>query len=132
MDPAMMGQMLQNPMVQHMMQNLAQNPAMMQQMIQSNPMLQQMTQNNPMAAQMLSNPQMMQSAMQMMSNPQMMQALGGMGGLPSVSPNALGDDATGGAQPTAMPGANAALGGGAGGMNPMAAMMQDPAMMQAA
>merc|ERR1719262_1829218 len=101
-----------------MMQNLMQNPAMMQQMIQSHPMLQQMTQNNPMMAQMLSNPQVIQNAMQMMSNPQMMQALGAMGGVQ---------------QPTMPPApANASVGGGAGGVNPMAGMMQDPAMMQAA
>merc|ERR1719262_1683974 len=80
MDPAMIGQMMQNPMMQQMMQQMMQNPAMLQQLIQSNPMLQQMTQNDPMMAQMISNPQMMQASMQMMSNPQMMQAIGGMHG----------------------------------------------------
>jgi ubiquilin len=116
MDPAMMSQMMQNPMVQQMMQNLMQDPAMLQQMIQSNPMLQQMTQNNPMMAQMISNPQFMQSAMQMVSNPQIMQAMGGM-----QAPALEG----GGQQPVVPPVV------GEGGMNPMAAMMQDPGMMQA-
>merc|ERR1719146_641668 len=103
------------------MQQMTQNPEMLQQIIQSNPMLQQMSQNNPMMAQMLSNPQMLQASMQMMSNPQMMQAIGGMHGLPAGAPNpALANDDAGAAQP---PGA------GAGGVNPMAAMMQDPAMM---
>merc|ERR1740122_791512 len=73
MDPAMIGQMMQNPVLQ--------------QMIQSNPMLQQMSQQNPMMAQMMSNPAVLQGAMQMMQNPQMMQALGGtpgaMRGLPA-------------------------------------------------
>merc|ERR1719326_1179460 len=115
MDPQQIGQMLQNPMVQQMMQNITQNPAMLQQMIQSNPMLQQMTQNNPMMAQMMSNPESLQAAMQMMQNPQMMQALGGMRSL--TSGNAEGTQ-----QPTGM----------GGGANPMAAMMQGPAMMQAA
>merc|ERR1740123_1803182 len=127
MDPAMIGQMMQNPMMQQMMNNMLQNPAMLQQMIQSNPMLQQMSQQNPMMAQMMSNPEVLQGAMQMMQNPQMMQmlqnpqmmqALGGtpgaMRGLPA---------------PTATPPAEDA--GALAPANPMAAMMQDPAMMQA-
>merc|ERR1740123_2699358 len=119
--------MMQNPMMQQMMNNMRQNPAMLQQMIQSNPMLQQMSQQNPMMAQMMSNPAVLQGAMQMMQNPQMMQmlqnpqmmqALGGtpgaMRGLPA---------------PTATPPAEDA--GALAPANPMAAMMQDPAMMQA-
>merc|ERR1719310_1034240 len=73
-----------------------------------------MTHNNPMMAQMIQDPQFMQMAMQMMQNPQMMQALGGMRSL--TSGNTEGTQ-----QPTGM----------GGGANPMAAMMQDPAMMQA-
>merc|ERR1719262_642404 len=71
MDPAMMSQMLQNPMVQSMMQNISSNPQMLQQMIQSNPMLQNMAQQNPMLQQVLNNPQMLQTMM----NPQVMQAM---------------------------------------------------------
>merc|ERR1719238_1460054 len=64
--------------------------------------------------------------MQMMQNPQMMQALGGMRSL--TSGNAEGTQ-----QPTMPPAAtNTGMGGGVGDANPMAAMMQDPAMMQAA
>merc|ERR1719181_1446043 len=74
MDPAMMSQMLQNPMVQSMMQNLASNPQMLQTMIQNNPMLQNMAQQNPMLQTMLSNPQMLQAMM----NPQMLQLVAQM------------------------------------------------------
>merc|ERR1719272_1276986 len=122
-----------------MMQNLMQNPAMMQQMMQSNPMLQQMTQNNPMLAQMMSNPEMMRGAMQMMSNPQMMQSLGGMEGMRGLQAGnplaALMGGAAEGVEQHTPPSvaANAGPAGGAAGVvNPMAAMMQDPAMMQAA
>merc|ERR1719197_2278290 len=73
-DPAMMSQMLQNPMVQSMMQNLASNPQMLQTMIQNNPMLQNMAQQNPMLQSMLSNPQMLQAMM----NPQMLQMVAQM------------------------------------------------------
>jgi len=120
-NPAMMGQLMQNPMMQQMLQNVMQNPAMLQQMIQSNPMLQQMTQSNPMMAQMMSDPQFLQMSMQMMSNPQMMQALGGMQGVPGANPSPA---LMGGVTPSAPV-------AGTGGTNPMASMMQDPAMMQA-
>merc|ERR1740122_463910 len=122
MDPAMIGQMMQNPVMQQMMNNMFQNPAMLQQMIQSNPMLQQMSQQNPMMAQMMSNPAVLQGAMQMMQNPQMiqmlqnpqmMQALGGtpgaMRGLPAPTATPPAGDAGAPAVPPA---------------NPMAAMMQ--------
>merc|ERR1740129_1064425 len=98
-------------------------------MIQSNPMLQQMSQQNPMMAQMMSNPAVLQGAMQMMQNPQMMQMLqnpqmmqvlggtpGAMRGLPAPTATPPAGDAGALAVPPA---------------NPMAAMMQDPAMRQA-
>merc|ERR1712048_999680 len=66
-----MTQMLQNPMVQQMGQNMSQNPEMLRAMIQSNPMMQQMAQNNPMLQQVLSNPQLLQT----MLNPQMLQSV---------------------------------------------------------
>ncbi|CAJ1420066.1 unnamed protein product [Effrenium voratum] len=109
-DPAMMAQLFQNPMVQQMIQNITQNPALMQQMIQSNPMLQQMAQNNPMMQQMLTNPQLLQAVL----NPQMLQAMGagggmgGMGGMPALggfgAPGATPGAGAPGAAPTA-PGA---------------------------
>merc|ERR1711907_112432 len=92
----------------------------------SNPMLQQMTQSNPMGAQMMSDPQFLQMSMQMMSNPQMMQALGSMQGLPGVNPNT---------SPTGVgetPSAPTGTGVTTPATNPIAAMMQDPAMLQAA
>merc|ERR1740122_437880 len=92
-------------------------------------MLQQMSQQNPMMAQMMSNPAVLQGAMQMMQNPQMMQMLqnpqmmqvlggtpGAMRGLPAPTATPPAGDAGAPAVPPA---------------NPMAAMMQDPAMMQA-
>merc|ERR1711907_480805 len=101
------------------------NPAMIGQLMQ-NPMMQQMTQSNPMMAQMMSDPQFLQMSMQMMSNPQMMQALGSMQGLPGVNPNT---SPTGvGETPSAPTGTGVATPA----TNPMAAMMQDPAMLQAA
>merc|ERR1719210_3163781 len=120
MDPAMLGQMLQNPMIQQMTRNLAQNPQLLQQMIQSNPMLQQMTQNNPMMAQMFSNPQIMQNALQLMSNPEMHPQI--THAMTADAPNpTLANGTVGGAQQTTMPlaAANAGLGAN-GGMNPMA------------
>merc|ERR1740123_2301572 len=119
--------MMQNPMMQQMMNNMFQNPAMLQQMIQSNPMLQQMSQQNPMMAQMMSNPAVLQGAMQMMQNPQMMQMLQNpqmmqaLGGTPGALRGLPAPTAT---PPTEDAGALAPA-------NPMAAMMQDPAMMQA-
>jgi ubiquilin len=122
MDPAMMSQMLQNPMVQSMMQNIASNPQMLQTMIQSNPMLQNMAQQNPMLQMVLSNPQMLQTmlnpqTLQMVAQMRQMQGMGAPGALPQT-PAATGipSPATdGAANPGALP-------------NPMF----DPAMMQAA
>jgi len=115
MDPAMIQQMLQNPMIQQMMQNLSQNPQMLQQMIQNNPMLQQMAQRDPMFAQMVQNPQMMQA----MFNPQMLQAITQMQtAMQGAAPPAGGVPAPGATTPAAVP------------PNPMGGM--DPAMMQAA
>jgi ubiquilin len=71
MDPASLMQMLNNPMIQQMMQNLTQNPQMLQQMIQNNPMLQTMAQQDPVFAQMMHNPQVMQQ----MLNPETLQAI---------------------------------------------------------
>jgi len=70
MNPQVISGMLQNPMVQQMMSEIAQNPQIIQEMIQGNPMLQGMVANNPMASAMLSNPQMLSQMM----NPQTIQA----------------------------------------------------------
>lgn len=83
-------QMLENPAMNQMMNNLMSDPATMQSVLQSNPMLQQMTQANPQIAQMLSNPEMMRtmmnpnnlrSMMQMQNN---MQSMGMGGGFPGM------------------------------------------------
>lgn len=54
-------QMLENPIMQQMMQQMMSNPDNMRQMMQSNPMLQQMAQTNPQAAAMFENPEMVRS-----------------------------------------------------------------------
>ena len=75
--------MLDNPMMQQAMQQMASNPEMLQTMVNSNPMLRQMMDSNPMLRDMMSNP----AVMQQMMNPQsmrtmmnMQQAMGGAGG----------------------------------------------------
>mmetsp|Transcript_5235 Transcript_5235/g.9973 ORF Transcript_5235/g.9973 Transcript_5235/m.9973 type:complete len:589 (-) Transcript_5235:76-1842(-) len=54
-------QMLENPMVNQMMNNLMSDPATMQLMMQSNPMLRQLSETNPQIAQMMSNPEFMRT-----------------------------------------------------------------------
>merc|ERR1719183_2931557 len=123
MDPAMMSQMLQNPMAQSMMQNLSQNPQMLQSMIQNNPMLQNMAQQNPMLQSMLSNPQMLQAMM----NPQTLQMIAQMRQLMPASgaPGAMSQTPT--ATGTPAFGTDTAASPGGAPPNPMF----DPAMMQA-
>mmetsp|Transcript_20949 Transcript_20949/g.43725 ORF Transcript_20949/g.43725 Transcript_20949/m.43725 type:complete len:507 (+) Transcript_20949:24-1544(+) len=72
--------MLDNPMMQQAMQQMAANPQMMQAAISSNPMLQQMMDSNPMLRNMMNNP----AVLQQMMNPDtvrammnMQQAMGG-------------------------------------------------------
>jgi ubiquilin len=91
MDPAMLEQMLSNPMYRSMMDAMAQNPQMMEGIIRSNPMLAQMVDSNPMLRQQLSDPNFMRA----MFDPNTMQAIlqlqrsgllpqmgaGGMGGM---------------------------------------------------
>jgi len=72
-NPNMM-QMLNNPYIQQMMDQLLQDPNMLQAITQSNPYLQQMSQNNPAAAAMLQNPEVMRATMsQFQQNPNMLQ-----------------------------------------------------------
>jgi len=54
-------QMLENPMMNQMMNNLMSNPEMMQNIMNSNPMLRQLRETNPQVAAMMSNPDMMRS-----------------------------------------------------------------------
>ena len=64
-NPEMMQQLMQNPMMRQMMNQMMENPQLMQTMIQGNPMFNQMAGQNPMIAQMLQNPEMMRLSMNM-------------------------------------------------------------------
>merc|ERR1712038_484833 len=75
-------QMLENPMIQQMMNQMMSNPAMMQSMMESNPMLRQMRESNPEIAAMMSNPEMIRSMMNpdnLRAMAQMQNAFGSMG-----------------------------------------------------
>lgn len=70
----MMSQMLNNPYIQTMMDQLLQDPNILQAMTQSNPYLQQISQSNPAAAALLQNPQIMRETMlQFQRNPNLLQ-----------------------------------------------------------
>lgn len=95
MDPQMLGQMMQDPMVQNMMTTMLSNPQFMQQAIDSNPMLRQMIQNNPGMRETLSNPEFLrrlsdpntiQAMLQMQGAMQQMQRLNEAGGTAAVNP----------------------------------------------
>merc|ERR1719335_2173356 len=85
MDPAMMSQMLQNPMVQSMMQNLASNPQMLQAMM---------------------NPQMLQMVAQMRQSMPGLGAPGAMSQMPTATgapaPGTTSEASPGGALPSPM------------------------------
>merc|ERR1719502_1128832 len=59
MDPAQTLEMMQNPMVQQMMQQMFSDPQMMENVANSNPMLRQLMDANPHTRAMLQNPQFM-------------------------------------------------------------------------
>lgn len=92
--PAGIGVLMQNPMVQQMMQQMASNPDLMRQAIEQNPMAQEMMRNNPQARAMLENPQLMQQLLQpdnmqrMMQMQQIMGGLGGAGGMGNLGAGA--------------------------------------------
>jgi len=80
-------QMMENPNMQQMMQQMMSNPETMRMMMDSNPMLRQMRETNPQAAAMLDNPEMMRSMMQpdtLRSMAQMQQAMGQLQGTPGL------------------------------------------------
>ena len=56
-------QMLENPLVQQMMDQMMQNPAVLQQMMDGNPMMRQLRETNPQMAQMMSNPETIRTMM---------------------------------------------------------------------
>lgn len=150
MDPQMIMGLLDDPMMQQMMNQIASDPQMMQNMVNSNPQLREMAQRDPMFASMMQNPQMMQAMMNprtLRSLMELQQSMGAGGGVPGAgAPNpflaALGGGAPPGGSPTAnttgAPGTTPAAVPGAGGMggapgqpNPFMEMMNNPAIMQA-
>lgn len=61
MDSTQLGQMMENPMMQRMMELLASDPAMVDAMVNSSPQLQALAQSNPQMAAMLRNPEVMRT-----------------------------------------------------------------------
>merc|ERR1719198_2156424 len=93
MDPAQTLEMMRNPMVQQMMQQMFSDPQMMETVANSNPMLRQLMDSNPQMRAMLQNPQFLQQ----LADPdnlaamlQMQTAMGqrgaGLGALPGAPP----------------------------------------------
>jgi len=64
-------QMLENPMISQMMNQMMSNPQMMEQMMTMNPQLRQMRETNPQMAAMFSNPEMMRTMM----NPEVLRSI---------------------------------------------------------
>lgn len=86
-------QMMENPMMQQMMQNMMSNPETMRMMMDSNPMLRQMRETNPQAAAMMDNPETMRAMMQpnsLRAMIQMQQQFGGAPGLQGMMPGTMG------------------------------------------
>ncbi|KAK9820265.1 hypothetical protein WJX72_008285 [[Myrmecia] bisecta] len=117
-----MMQMMQNPAMQQMMEQLMSQPGVMENLINSNPQLRSMADANPMLRETLRNPEMLrqmlspqsiQAAAQMQAAMQQLQA-SGLGGLGAGGP-ALGAGAGAGGQQ--MPDLGALMGmlGGGGG-----------------
>lgn len=67
----MITQMMNNPMVQHMMSN----PEMVRTLLTSNPQMQQLMERNPEISHMLNNPEVLRQTMEMVRNPSMLQEL---------------------------------------------------------
>jgi ubiquilin len=68
LDPNVMLNMLNNPMIQQSMNQLLQNPQLLQQMLMNNPMAAQLVNNNPVVQQLLNNPEVLQQ----MANPDLL------------------------------------------------------------
>merc|ERR1719229_235752 len=71
----MMQQMMENPMVQNMMNQMMQNPNMIQNMFESNPQLREMLDANPQIRQVLQDPETLQQAMRAATNPEYYQEM---------------------------------------------------------
>ncbi|SPQ93869.1 Ubiquilin [Plasmodiophora brassicae] len=71
MSPDVMMQMMQNPFVQQMMQQMMADPVRLQEMLSANPQTRQMLESNPQMQAALSNPAVLQA----MANPAMIQGV---------------------------------------------------------
>ncbi|XP_073120075.1 ubiquitin domain-containing protein DSK2b-like [Henckelia pumila] len=70
-DPSLFNQVLQNPAMTHMMQNLLSNPRYMDQILGLNPQLRSMLDMNPQLREMMQNPEIVRE----LSSPEMMQQM---------------------------------------------------------
>lgn len=70
-NPAMLTQMLENPMVQ----NLMSNPAIIRDLMMRNPQMQDLLERNPEIQHMLNNPSLMRETMELARNPAALQEL---------------------------------------------------------
>lgn len=89
-----MGALLDNPMYQSMLQQMAQNPEMMKMMLEANPETKALMDSNPMFRSLMNNPEYLKQmftpenlrmASQMMRNSGMGGGFGGMGGMGGMS-----------------------------------------------
>lgn len=71
--PPQMQEMMNNPFVQQMMDNMMQNPDFMEMMLANNPQMQEVMRQNPEIRHALRDPDTMRQAMQMIRDPSAMQ-----------------------------------------------------------
>lgn len=135
-NPEALLQMMDNPMMQQMMQQMFSNPDTLESMLTSNPMTRNMMESNPAMRDMLRNPQFLQS----MSNPDtlramlqlqgamgnMQGAMGNMGTQPAANPFPMFGAPQGQANPYASLFPQAAASGQPSAANPFAAIPQQP------
>eukprot|EP00920_Eleutheroschizon_duboscqi_P034584 GHVT01082871.1.p2 GENE.GHVT01082871.1~~GHVT01082871.1.p2 ORF type:complete len:336 (+),score=46.92 GHVT01082871.1:3533-4540(+) len=93
LDPQMFAQVVQNPMMRQMMQELAGNPEMMRALMRNNPMMNQMTAHNPGLRNLFESPDVLQGLSSMMSNPETMQRMSQMQAAFQSAPQAQADGA---------------------------------------
>ncbi|EDO07523.1 Ubiquitin family protein [Babesia bovis T2Bo] len=62
-NPQTAAALFNNPMIQDMMQQIANNPQLFKDIVSSNPMLQPMVQQNPMLSYMMNNPELLRNMM---------------------------------------------------------------------
>jgi len=135
-------QMLENPIMNQMMQNMLNNPEQMRMMLDANPMMRQLREQNPQMAAMLDNPETMRAMLDpnnIRAMAQMQQAMNqlsgsfpgmGLGSMPN-SPHSSGTAAPpqGGLDFSSLLGGSGTSGraGGGGAANPLFPFMMPPA-----